>query len=840
MPNGANRPTAADPFSGESWITAFLAAAKRHQLLSAAALLAVPIAFVLRDALFGGGLMVPSGFLYTVLPWSTDAPANIAALNPELSDVPLQMHPWTLFARDAIRSGSLPTWNPLVLSGTPFYSNAQAALFGPFNLPVWLLPLGAGLALSAFLKLWIAGIGAYLFARQLRCSFWPGVVAGVAFSLCAFNVLWLSHGVHVAVAVLLPWALLLAERILIGGRPRAILGLALVVLAAALGGHPGTLTHLLGALALYAPIRGLLIEDLSLATRIKRIACVAGGIALGLGLGGFFLIPVGLASSGTVGALERLGGSFTLPDFSLTTIAFPDWWGRPTSVATDGLSHFPPLVKGGLFQERTLYAGSVTAVLALIALFTSGGWRRKAPLVVLACIGLAVAFGVPGIHSLVTSLPGFDRARDARMTLWFQLSLTLLAAFGLQALIDARVSARRIWAAAFVVVAVAVAGLLVIRPDGGTFADSGRHFLSGFDPQAARSVALVAIFWWLLLAGSALALGAVIRSKSRRSWIGVALVSVLLLVAVDMVRFADGYQPAPSPAIASPEATPLIQFLEPRSSSGRVVALGGGIFGEGLPADFGMKFGLRSPRGYDPPQPDQRYRQMLILLAQTINLKAEQAQRTAGLKALSALGTRWLVLPAGTQPPAAGSGLVLVHSRKDGAVYDNRNSVPRVRVASQLIAVASLREALGAIASPLYRPPATAIVETSTGSLPAGWGPRSAGVAQVVSESNDRVAISAQLAKPGLVVLDDRLAPGWSVTVDQRPANAVHADVAMRGVFVEAGSHTVVWQYSVPGLTAGLAVSGVSLVVWLAGCVLLVVSRRSQQRQREVDEVPTR
>jgi uncharacterized membrane protein YfhO len=46
--------------------------------------------------------------------------------------------------------------------------------------------------------------------------------------------------------------------------------------------------------------------------------------------------------------------------------------------------------------------------------------------------------------------------------------------------------------------------------------------------------------------------------------------------------------------------------------------------------------------------------------------------------------------------------------------------------------------------------------------------------------------------------LDDAWAPGWSVTVDGRPARALQADVVMRGVVVPAGEHEIVWRYRVP------------------------------------------
>jgi len=88
--------------------------------------------------------------------------------------------PWLMFARHSLRSGVLPQWNPYVLAGSPFLANQQSTVFSPLNLPVWLLPFDYGIGFAAVLKLWLAGLGMFLAARQLRLGFWPSLVSAVA------------------------------------------------------------------------------------------------------------------------------------------------------------------------------------------------------------------------------------------------------------------------------------------------------------------------------------------------------------------------------------------------------------------------------------------------------------------------------------------------------------------------------------------------------------------------------------------------------------------------------------------------------------------------------------
>jgi uncharacterized membrane protein YfhO len=93
------------------------------------------------------------------------------------------------------------------------------------------------------------------------------------------------------------------------------------------------------------------------------------------------------------------------------------------------------------------------------------------------------------------------------------------------------------------------------------------------------------------------------------------------------------------------------------------------------------------------------------------------------------------------------------------------------------------------------------------------------GSARVSHESNAEVRVRATLRGPGLVMLDDQLTRGWTVRVDRRPARALQVDGVMRGVAVPAGTHSIVWSYSVPGLRAGVILSGIGLagtLVWIA------------------------
>jgi hypothetical protein len=86
-----------------------------------------------------------------------------------------------------------------------------------------------------------------------------------------------------------------------------------------------------------------------------------------------------------------------------------------------------------------------------------------------------------------------------------------------------------------------------------------------------------------------------------------------------------------------------------------------------------------------------------------------------------------------------------------------------------------------------------------------------------------RVELTAVLRSPGLVVLADVYYPGWTLTVDGRPAEILRTNRAMRGVAVPAGTHRLDFRYEPTSFRAGLGLSamGVIALAAVAGWAML-------------------
>jgi hypothetical protein len=807
-----------------------------HPTLVAALLLALLVLAYLWPVLLGGKVFSPDAVLYKVPPWQPYRPHDVLSYeNYLLADVPLVAHPWHELTRQLLHAGTFPAWNSHVLTGIPFISSPQTGLFSPFSLPLWILPFTYAFGVAAALKLWAAAFGAYLLGRELRLGFLPSLLAGVAFGFCSMNVMWLMFEMVPAVVVMLPWMLWLVERLARGGGIASAIGLAFVTAVALGGAHPGEQLHVLVVAGCYALLRAALARGRAPAERSKTLALTLGGLVVGTGLMAALMVPEVLSSHGTVGTLVRQnsGGPNSLPGLdrmpfgAIRTPLFPDWWGRPSGLETAD----SPLHSTNVnYQERTFYAGAVALVLAAIGLTNRSALRRQAPFLILGGLGFAIALHAPVLWWLVTHLPLLELVENQRLHFVFELAVAVLAAFGLQAVIERPGERGRQLAVALAALAV---GLIAASLTGLNPGDVGRtfeHFLTGRDFQRRVVIRLTTVVWFLLFAlGVTVALLIARRRPALAKGVAAALV---LLAALDMLHFANRYNPMGPDAQVTLPRTPAIAYLQ-QHRDGRLVAVG-----LTLPPDQASRFGLADVRGYDPPYPTKRFLDLWRAASpdQVAWMPTTIAAITpAAVQVTGALGARYIVTVAGV---AIGSNsdpvlraLRRVYSGPDATIFENPRATPRAFVPAQVEVVPDAATAGTTLADSTFDASRAIVVEQDQPGTDALAADGTRGTATIVSERNAGVTLRATLERPGIVVLGDQLLDGWSVRVDDKPATPIHVNAVLRGVAVDAGTHKIEWSYRVPGLRAGVATSAFALVLLIAAA--LVARRRRAMHPRD-------
>jgi hypothetical protein len=92
------------------------------------------------------------------------------------------------------------------------------------------------------------------------------------------------------------------------------------------------------------------------------------------------------------------------------------------------------------------------------------------------------------------------------------------------------------------------------------------------------------------------------------------------------------------------------------------------------------------------------------------------------------------------------------------------------------------------------------------------------------------LAVAAQNAHRRFLVISEVWHPGWRAAVDGRAAALYETDIALQGLWLEPGVHTIELRYWPPGLTAGAIATALT---WLAVPGLLLIGKRRSKPNRE-------
>ena len=306
---------------------------------------------------------------------------------------------------------------------------------------------------------------------------------------------------------------------------------------------------------------------------------------------------------------------------------------------------------------------------------------------------------------------------------------------------------------------------------------------------------------------------------------------LVLLVALDMLHYAHGFQSMGPAGREIPPRTPAIAFLQRHAGTGRIAGVQ-----YALANDWSSIYGLRDARGYDAPQPslsfDRLWREMNPGQVARAPYSFPELS-PASQRILSVLGTRYVLAAPGTESRVRRPTLRPVYRGADATIFANGLAIDRAIVAERVVVANDERQAVAAVMAADFDPRRDVVVPSDqlTGASAPTRGAGGHGAVRVVREANAGVTLHAELPRRSLVVLDDAWAPGWSVRVDGESTRALRADVILRGVVVPAGTHEIAWSYRVPGLRAGIALSAVGLLALATWATWAPAGRRRRRRR---------
>jgi hypothetical protein len=755
------------------------------------AALAAALAVVFRETLLHGRVLSQGDLLFQVFPWRAAVPDGLVIGNRLLADVPLVFYPFLTQVVDAFRAGTLPLWSSHLYTGHPFFASFQSAVLSPFTWIAAAVPLPWGTVAGAVARLLAAGGGTLCFARRIGLGWTASAFAAVAFAMNAFSIVWLEHPLS-AVAAWLPWLLWAAEGVAVGPRPRATAILAAVVALTVFAGHPETALKVLACGGLYGLARAAASPP-----RLRAAGWIVAGYALGLAIGAVQILPFAeyLQVSRTRLLREAATHNATaLPPRVAITALVPDFWGHPVSqdYAAQTNSEGVP----ANYAEQQAYPGVVTCVLACVGLVAWRQWRVRF-FVAAALISAALAFGPPALLGAVTSLPVLKVTLLSRFGLLVIVSVIVLAAVGVDALVRgaarpaARLGAAAVAGAIIIVVAIAAA-LSAFQAD-----LSAAHL-----QQRATAGGLFAAALALLVAG--LAWG---RARGRIAAPVFGAAAGLALIA-ELAAFATGAR-SWIPVDAVFPSTPAIAAAQRDRGLFRVL----GVF-DVLPANTAMAFGLADPRGYDGLGPADL--SDLLDVSLVFRGSFHMLTHAAASPVVNLLNVKYVFAPPGVDLPAPQFARVV----GGGApLFLNRDALPRLFLADGYVvrtgnlARRTLRDGLVDL-----RRTAVLDAELPPEARPDPAGADGPGRVDVRHYRDHFVGVTTSAAGRRLLVFTDLFYPGWTADIDGRPVEIRRANFAFRAVSVPAGTHTVRFRYRPASVIRGAVLSGLGIVVALALC----------------------
>ncbi len=356
--------------------------------------------------------------------WVPNAPTPTTAWDILQADSVLQFYVWRDLVLQAWGHGQPALWNPYALCGTPLLANSQSAVFYPPHIILGVLhiPVAFSMALLAWFHLSLAGLGVAWLSRQFGAGRMGAITGGAAFTLSAFMVAWTALPSVISTVAWIPFVLAFGLKCL-RTEPHAKrhldgLGLAVSTGMMILAGHLQFVAYgLMGLLV-------IVVASAVVERRWKSAWRPVVGVVLGVCLAAPQLLPVLSYSKfshrqntpSESGYGDYIAGA--IQPFELVGVIFPELVGnpqQPLGVQQDpGTSSYWPqyFKRGGNYAEGALGIGAIAmlglAFLGFAVARKAADVRTTIAPLALGVISFLLAVGSPLNRLMYFAVPGWS------------------------------------------------------------------------------------------------------------------------------------------------------------------------------------------------------------------------------------------------------------------------------------------------------------------------------------------------------------------------------------------------------------------------------------------------
>jgi hypothetical protein len=487
-------------------------------------------------------------------------------VNPN-SDMFNTGYAYRVFGTEALRAtGDFAQWNAYILGGIPYIAAQHGDIFYPTFLLRLILPVDVAITWSFLLHLLLAGLFTFGFVRALGFTFWPALLAGVAYMMSGQVASLVSpgHDGKMYVSALAPLLLWMIVRAVRDGRAWAW-GMITLVTGLAIVTPHSQMVYYLGLFCIPFTVWIALCgseEPLARAVATRRILIAGVTAALGLAVAALHFFPffayLAFGARGVARGYEY-ATSYSMPPEEILNFYLPhfsgfieEYWGR---------------------NPIKLHSEYIGVVVLLIAGLAFGAVSRRKEVWFWGIAGLVATLVALGGHTpfyrLWYLLPMMKVVRAPAMILFIaQLAIAVFAAIGLERMLREEVKRGYLigWGAFGLLILIlagggaltSIAQSLPPSPRSGLIAQNTGGFIVGAVRSFLFVAAAIAIIW----------AGATKRIP------GMAVAAALVaLAAADLWSVERRYFRFSPPARVLYASDPTIEYLQRLEDPGRVMAI---------------------------------------------------------------------------------------------------------------------------------------------------------------------------------------------------------------------------------------------------------------------------
>ena len=782
-------------------------------------LLGILALFLISPALIDSNTILgPADSLNQWQPYQSVNPANgTPQKNYLLADQILQFIPWKIYTQHWMSQGIVPLWNHHQYTGAPFLGNSQSSIFYPINLLTLFFNIHWNLLLSAFLKLWIAGMGMYLFLRKIKLESSSSFFGGLAFMFSGFNILWLGHP-HTNVYIWLPWLLLATENLFNHSTQRNLGFLGLVIGFSLLGGHPETEFLVLLVWGIYSLYR-LFISN-SEDTKSNQILYLLGALLLGLAIASIQWLPSMEYILNSSAYQQRLTG-IPSQDYqakrAILTWLFPNLFGNPVT------NNF--WVKDELFYQFNYneavsnYIGVISILLAGVGFLYRDKWPYSRFFIGLGLFAAVITYRVPILGPALAKIPPISLIHPKRIIIIMSFALIVLAAQGMNTLLNPSMKKEeskplRLWAYVFWIIGIFLAliglnhhnfSLLLVK--------KGFQSISQYPLQAYGPIVIEALRWGnLFLILSLIAISITIFTAWNRQ---VKAFLILVVLGADLISFGWNYNPVVPAKYLFPD-NPVATELKKDTTQYRIISLDEWTV---YPPNTAMMDGLEDVRGYDavvPARYEQFFRTSGLGFWKDPDPRIWQKDTTGeerALRVLNFLNVKYL-LSARAIPLS--QKLELVKQWPELFLYQNPGVQSRIFICRNIERLGDSNYILGRLQDPQFNLQDKLLVEGYNPPLAIDSEYSGETVSLTYPNPNEMV-VNVKMDKSGMVCIAENYDPGWSGILNGKLITPIHAQYAFMAFALPAGNYQLTLNYRPTLFYLGFifALIGLLEVLWL-------------------------